>query len=149
MKQSLTLILILIFVVVTQTPSLADPLPESKTVESICNDPQCFIISGFVPGLGQILMGDFWRGFKFTLATVIVPGLLYILLFTLQAIINTNQPQFSPIRELNPASFLIVIVTEYLLVLGIPIYFWNLLDAMNMSKQLFKEPEIEISLAID
>lgn len=85
----------------------------------------------FIAGLGQILMGDFWRGFKFTL---LVYGLAIFsgpLTYFFTSILNKPGADFS-------AVFSLILIYGAITVAILAIYIWNIIDAYIMSKELDK-----------
>lgn len=90
----------------------------------------------FIAGLGQILMGDFWRGFKFTL---LVYGLAIFsgpLTYFFTSILNKPSADFSSI-------FTFILVYGLIGVAISAIYIWNLVDAYNISKELDEANKVD------
>lgn len=86
-----------------------------------------WIASIFVSGLGQILMGDLWRGLKFTLFVFGVPIVWGILAGILGVALATTG---------NVAIVGILGIVSMVVYLGVlAIHVWNIIDAYNMSQE--------------
>ena len=93
-----------------------------------------WLTSAFVPGLGQILMGDILRGAKFTLLFTLIAALDFILIPILAMISYgasvSGQGGFNLIAFLSSAGIItgiIVLIFSYI---------WNITDAYLMSKEI-------------
>ncbi|MEK7434379.1 MAG: hypothetical protein AABZ74_14700 [Cyanobacteriota bacterium] len=85
-----------------------------------------WIASIFVAGLGQILMGDLWRGLKFTLivyGTFIVGGIVTAILTGILATVSVG------LAFLGPIIGLVVYI------IGLIFYVLNIMDAYSMSQE--------------
>ncbi|MFN4150375.1 MAG: hypothetical protein ACK4IX_05485 [Candidatus Sericytochromatia bacterium] len=99
----------------------------AKRMGSGGTESMIWIASIFVTGLGQILMGDLWRGLKFTLVVVgawLVSAILGVLAATLAATGGVALLAIVPVIGLLVG----------LVVLGVHI--WNIIDAYNMSQEM-------------
>ena len=86
-----------------------------------------WIASIFISGLGQILMGDLWRGLKFTLFVFGVPIVWGIIAGILVAALATTG---------NAAIVGIIGLVSMVVYLGVlAIHVWNIIDAYNMSQE--------------
>lgn len=86
-----------------------------------------WIASIFISGLGQILMGDLWRGLKFTLFVFGVPIVWGIIAGILGVALATTG---------NVAIVGILGIVSMVVYLGvIAIHVWNIIDAYNMSQE--------------
>lgn len=99
----------------------------AKRMGSGGTESMIWIASIFVTGLGQILMGDLWRGLKFTLVVVgawLVSAILGVLAATLAA---------------TGGVFLLGIIPVIGLLVGLVVlgvHIWNIIDAYNMSQEM-------------
>ena len=99
----------------------------AKRVGDVKEQSSWWIASLFIAGLGQILMGDLWRGLKFTLVaygSIIVGTIIgYIALLGVPA-----SDSF--------AQFAILIITMLVLSVAYIVFAeWSTIDAYNMSKE--------------
>lgn len=95
-------------------------------------DPSLWIASIFIPGLGQMMMGDFGRGIKFTIIAI-----SSVLLF-IYSITNALAPG-------NNTAFLFYLSPIVLLINHI----WNIIDGVSMSQDIIKNSESKKTSLID
>ncbi len=88
-----------------------------------------WIASIFVTGLGQILMGDLWRGLTFTLTVVGLWVVNAVLGAVVAGMVVSNPGGVAGLAGI----FGIVSLVIWLAVLGVHI--WSILDAYNMSQE--------------
>lgn len=99
-----------------------DILPEVKKSTEI---PQWYWMMSVVPGLGQMFLGDFERGMKFSLGMIFTGVIVPIFLSNFLVI---NKPEKT---DLSSAQ----LMDSFLWIANTGIYGWNLYDAYNLNKQ--------------
>lgn len=94
-----------------------------------------WIASIFITGLGQILMGDLWRGLKFLLIEVglfvagAIVGVVIGLIFSAGAVATGN------VAGALGAASIAGIIGLLFLVAEIAVHVWNIIDAYGMSQE--------------
>lgn len=103
----------------------AAPYQMAKRMTSADMSNMMWIASIFIPGLGQILMGDLWRGLKYTLLVVGVEvvGTLAINVIGTMLVASGNLGMIGMMSTIGLVVGLVALV----------FYVLNIIDAYNMS----------------
>lgn len=100
----------------------------SNNIVASENNSGMWIASIFITGLGQILMGEIWRGLKFLL----IDFLIFIVPYTIFSIMFGTGFLQTLLNITYTAPYILVLMIAGM----IAVYVWNLFDAYNMSQEI-------------
>lgn len=110
-------------------------ISEEKTT-----NPNIWIASIFIAGLGQLLMGEYLRGVLFFLSVYLIPIIVFIALVGIQMLLI--KPQNSDTKKSTRGEGMLVAIILIMFDIAVPIttflilYIYNIIDAYNMNDKL-------------